>query len=172
MIFSILALIALVISVCIKSRMKSLIVQSLSCIFEAIYDFFIGAYTGGFLSIINFIRSMIFVNKDKFGKIIYIGILVLFESIIIINCVFTYQGYISLLPTVGSIIRSFCLWQSNMKIMRMSGITTGIFYGVYYLYYESWFMVIGDIILLVASIYAIIVNDVMKGREDSEPKRI
>lgn len=172
MIFSILALVALIIGVCVKSRTKSLIVQSFNCVFEAIYDFLIGAYTGAFLSIINFIRTLIFINKDKFGKIFYIVILLFFESIIVINCVFTYQGYISLLPTIGSMIRSFCLWQSNMKIMRISGITTGIFYGMYYLYYHSWFMVIGEIILLMASIYAIVTNDVIGRKKRNEFRRI
>ena len=39
MIFSILAFLALVISICIKERKKSLCVQSLNCLFEAVYDF-------------------------------------------------------------------------------------------------------------------------------------
>lgn len=162
MIFSILALIALIIGVCVRDRTRSLIVQSFNCIFEAIYDFIIGAYTGAFLSIINFIRSMIFINKNKFGRIIYIGILLLFESIIVINCVFTYHGYVSLLPTIGSMIRSFCLWQSNMKLLRLSGVTTGIFYGAYYIYYQSWFMVIGEAILLLVSLYSIFINDIKR----------
>lgn len=162
MIFSVLALLALIIGVCIKSRKKSLVVQSLNCVFEAIYDFIIGAFTGGFLSIINFVRSMLFINKDKIGKILYIAILVIFESIIIINCIITYQGFVSFLPTIGSVIRSYCLWQSNMSIMRFSGITTGIFYGSYYIYYQSPFMVLGETLLLITSIYAIYINDIKK----------
>ncbi|MDE6141260.1 MAG: YgjV family protein, partial [Bacilli bacterium] len=71
-------------------------------------------------------------------------------------------GYISLFPTVGSMIRSYCLWQANMKVMRISGITTGLFYGLYYFYYHSWFMVCGDIVLLMVSILAIIKNDMME----------
>lgn len=162
MIFSVLALLALIIGVCVKSRTKSLVVQSFNCLFEAIYDFIISAYTGAFLSIINLIRSILFINKEKFGRIVYIGILVLFESIILINCVLTYQGFISLLPTVGSMIRSFCLWQSNMTIMRVSGVTTGIFYGAYYIYYHSSFMIIGEAILLLVSFYAIYINDIKR----------
>lgn len=162
MIFSVLALLALIIGVCVKSRTKSLVVQSFNCLFEAIYDFIISAYTGAFLSIINLIRSILFINKEKFGRIVYIGILVLFESIILINCVLTYQGFISLLPTMGSMIRSFCLWQSNMTIMRVSGVTTGIFYGAYYIYYHSSFMIIGEAILLLVSFYAIYINDIKR----------
>ena len=86
MIFSIIAFLALVISICIKERKKSLCVQSLNCLFEAVYDFIISAYTGAVLSIINFIRTFIFINKNKINKKIYLFILIFFVGIIIINC--------------------------------------------------------------------------------------
>lgn len=162
MIFSILAFIALIVSICIKERKKSLIVQSINCLFEAIYNFIIYAYTGAILSVINFIRTFLFINKSKFNKTIYLLILLFFESIIIINCILTWNGYISLLPTIGSIIRTYCLWQSDMKLVRISGITTGILYGSYYIYYNSWFMVLGDFILLITVIYALWQNDIRR----------
>ena len=159
MIFSILAFLALVISICIKERKKSLCVQSLNCLFEAVYDFIISAYTGAVLSIINFIRTFIFINKNKINKRIYLFILIFFEGIIIVNCLLTWNGLISPLPTIGSIIRTYCLWQSDMRLVRISGITTGIFYGTYYIFYQSWFMVLGDLILLLVGIYAVYKND-------------
>lgn len=162
MIFSILAFVALFVSICIKDRKRSLYVQSLNCFFEAVYDFIISAFTGAILSIINLIRTFIFINKEKFSKLIYLIILLFFEGIIIINCYLSWAGWISLLPTVGSIIRTYCLWQSDMKLVRISGITTGIFYGSYYIYYKSWFMVLGDLILLLIGIYEVYRNDIKK----------
>lgn len=162
MIFSILAFVALFVSICIKDRKKSLYVQSLNCFFEAVYDFIILAFTGAILSIINLIRSFIFIHKERFSKLIYLIILLFFEGIIIINCYFSWAGWISLLPTIGSIIRTYCLWQSDMKLVRISGITTGIFYGSYYIYYKSWFMVLGDLILLLIGIYEVYRNDIKK----------
>ena len=159
MLFSILAFLALVVSICIKERKKSLLIQSTNCLFEAIYDFIIKAYTGAILSIINIIRTFLFIYKEKYNKIFYILILFLFEGIIITNCIITWEGYISILPTIGSIIRTYCLWQSNMKYVRISGITTGILYGTYYIYYHSWFMVLGDVILLITGIYTVWKND-------------
>ena len=139
--------------------------QSLNCLFEAIYNFIISAFTGAFLSIINLIRSFLFINKKKFSKRVYLIMLIIFESIIIINCLYTWQGIISLLPTIGSIIRTYCLWQSNMKLVRISGITTGLLYGSYYIYYSSWFMVLGDVVLLVTGIYVLLKNDIKRGRK-------
>lgn len=162
MILSILAFIALILSICIKDRKKSLGVQSLNCLFEAMYSFTINAFTGAFLSIINFIRTFIFMQSLKIKRNIYVFILIMFESIIVLNCIYTWNGIISLLPTIGSIIRTYCLWQSNMKLVRISGITTGILYGLYYLYYQSWFIVAGDIILLITSIISIYKYDIKK----------
>ena len=162
MIFSILAFVALFVSICIKDRKKSLYVQSLNCFFVFLYDFIISAFTGAILSIINLIRTFMFINKEKFSKFIYLIILLFFEGIIIINCYFSWAGWISLLPTIGSMIRTYCLWQSDMKLVRISGITTGIFYGSYYIYYKSWFMVLGDFILLLIGIYEVYKNDIRK----------
>ena len=135
MIFSILAFLALLVSICIKNRKKSLLVQALNCFFEATYNFIICAYT-------------------------YLLILIVFWGIIIINCTFTWAGWISLLPTIGTLIRTYCLWQSNMKLVRFSGITTGLLYGLYYIYYKSWFMALGDLVLLIVAIFSIYNNDI------------
>ena len=59
-----------------------------------------------------------------------------------------------------AMIRTYCLWQSKMKYVRLSGITTGFFYGSYYVYYQSWFMVLGDFILLIIGICAVFKNDI------------
>ena len=61
---SILDFIALILSICIKDRKKSLLIQSLNCILEAIYSFLISAFTGAFLSIINTYKNDIKNRKE------------------------------------------------------------------------------------------------------------
>lgn len=74
----------------------------------------------------------------------------------------TWEGMISLLPTIGSVIRTYCLWQANMKYVRVSGMTTGLFYGIYYIYYEGWFMVLGYLALLITGAWQVYRNDIKK----------
>lgn len=162
MIFSILAFIAIIASVCIKNRKGALTAQSLNCLFESIYAFTLNALTGAVLQLINFIRTFIYIQKYKINKKIYFLILLIFEGIVIANCVYTWVGAISLLPTIGSIIRTYCLWQSRMRLIRISGITTGITYGLYYLFYGSWFIVAGYIILIIVGAISIYENDIKK----------
>lgn len=160
MIFSVLTFITLYISVCIKSRKGSLTSQSISCILESIYDFTINATTGAVTNFINFIRTILFINKKKFGNLVYFLILIIFEGVIIFSCIKTWNGLVSLFPAVGSLIRTFCLWQSDMRLVRLSGITTSIFYGIYYIYYGSIFMICGYLVLFITGIYSIWKNDI------------
>ena len=160
MIFSILVIATLIISICIKDRKKSLCLQATSCLLEAIYNFTINAFTAGFLNIFNVFRTFIFINKNKFSKKIYLWILIIFECFVIFNMYRTWAGPISILPTLGTLIRTYCLWQSDMKLVRYSGITTAITYGAYYIYYQSTFMVIGDLILLITGIVSMYKYDV------------
>ena len=156
MIFSALAFLAIIISMVVKTWKKSLIIQSFNCIFEGIYDILIKAYTGVILSLINLIRTYLFLNNNKFSKNIYNLILVIFELIIVISCVFTWNGYISLLPGVASMARAYCLWKDDMKLIRISEVIVGILYGTYYIYYGSTFMIIGYMLILLTSIYALL----------------
>lgn len=160
MLLSILAFLALFASICIKSRKHSLKVQSLSCVFKFLNDITIGAYTGAILSLINFIRSTLFAQKEKLKPKLYLVLLFIFETIIGINCIATWNGIISILPTVSTMVRTYCLWQSNMTYVRLSGILMGIFYGMYYIYYQSWFMVLGYLILFIISLYNVCKLDV------------
>lgn len=87
MIFSILTFITLYLSVCIKNRKGSLTAQSISCILESIYDFTINATTGAVTNFINFIRTILFINKKRFGNLVYFLILIIFEGVIIFSCI-------------------------------------------------------------------------------------
>lgn len=161
MIFSVLAFVALMISICVKKRKRSLIFQMINCAFESIYAFSISAYTGAVLGIVNVCRSSVFLNKSKFSKQIYLCILFVFELIIIVNCYLTWGGYISLYPTIGSLIRTYCLWQSDMKLVRCSGMISGFLFSMYYGYNDSMFMVLGYVVLIIVSALSIIKYDIL-----------
>ena len=126
----------------------------------------LGAFTGAFINVINFIRSGLFIKRNKFSRLCYLLILVLFDLVIMANCLITWAGPVSLLPTIGSLVRTYCLWQTDMRLVRVSGITTGLSYGTYYALYGGWLMVIGYGALLAVGVYEIITKDALrhKGR--------
>lgn len=156
----------LIISISVRSRRQSLKIQSAGCLLEALYSFTIGALTGAFINVINFIRSGLFVRRDEFGRFSYLLILVFFDLVILGNCLLTWVGPVSLLPTIGSLVRTYCLWQSDMRLIRVSGITTGLSYGAYYAIYGGWLMVMGYALLLVVGVYEIVSKDVLCRRKN------
>lgn len=164
LIISVAVFATLIASVCVRRRQLSLRIQAISCLMEALYSFTIGAMTGAVINIINFIRSGLFANRNRFGRAIYLLILLLFDAIILINCYLTWAGPSSLLPTIGSLVRTYCLWQTDMKLVRVSGITTGLSYGAYYAIYGGWPMVLGYVTLLVVGAYEIVAKDMLKSR--------
>lgn len=158
--FGIATFVALVLSLCVKSRRSSLYIQAISCLLEAIYDFLISAVTGGVLNIFNFIRSFFFAERKRFGRKFYVGLLMLFELIVVVNCILTWRGFVSLLPTIGSLIRTYCLWQSSMTLIRFSGVTTGLTYSAYYAIYGGWPLMIGYLLVLVVGFVEFFGKDV------------
>lgn len=111
MIFSILTFVMLCLSSYVKDRKVALNCQSLSCLFESIYGFIVGALTGAVLSFINFIRSLLFCHSD-------------------------------------------------MKWVRISGMTTAITYGAYYACFDGVFLVFGYVLLFVISFVSFLEKDV------------
>jgi len=45
-----------------------------------LYDYIIGAYTASILSVINVIRSLIFLNKNNINKSLYVIILIFLRA--------------------------------------------------------------------------------------------
>ena len=166
LVLSVVVFATLIISISVRSRRQSLKIQSAGCLLEALYSFTIGALTGAFINVINFIRSGLFVRRDEFGRFSYLLILVFFDLVILGNCLLTWAGPVSLLPTIGSLVRTYCLWQSDMRLIRVSGITTGLSYGAYYAIYGGWLMVMGYTLLLVAGVYEITSKDVLRRRKN------
>lgn len=57
---------------------------------------------------------------------------------------------------VASMTRAYCLCKDDIKLIRISGVIVGILYGTYYIYYRSTFMIIGYMLILLTSIYALL----------------
>lgn len=75
---SVMVFATLIASVCVKHRRRSLQIQSISCLLESLYSLCIGAVTGAVINVINFIRSGLFIGRNRFGRWQCFAILVVF----------------------------------------------------------------------------------------------
>ena len=167
--FSVGVLALIIASICVKRRKLSIFIQGSSCGLQLIYDLLIGAFTAAVTEVVDVVRSALFIHKDKFGKVIYLAMLICFELFIVGNCILTWAGPISLLPTIGAMIRTYAAWQPRMGLIRIAGVITGVLYVPYFVYYNSPAMAIGYAILLLVGIYEVIKHRDLAGGDGCSP---
>lgn len=170
---SVVVLLLIIVSICVKRRKLSIVIQGASCGLQLLYDLLIGAFTAAIAEAIDVVRSTLFVYREKFSRIVYVAMLVIFEAIIVISCVLTWDGAISLLPTIGGMVRTYAAWQPRMGPIRLAGVLTGILYVPYFIYYDSLIMALGYAILLLVGLYEVFKHRDLEGgdgcSDDDQP---
>lgn len=151
------ALALIIASICVKHRKLSVIIQGSSCGLQLIFDLLIGAFTAAIGELVDVVRSVLFVYKEKFSDAVYLAILVVFELVVVISCVLSWgsEGAWALLPTIGTMFRTFAAWQTRMGLIRLAGVATGLLYIPYFLRHNSPIMAIGYGVLLLVGIYEV-----------------
>lgn len=156
-VFTIIMYLLLGVSYYAKDRKKILILSFLSLIANAIAYILLEAYTGLAMCIVAFIRNIVFMidenrngKRDKISKkdIIY---LIIFNVLIIVSTIFTYEGLLSLLSVIATMLYTYSVWQKKTNVYKFLGIPIGILWVLYNIYVKSIFGVILESILLVCS---------------------
>lgn len=157
-IFTIITYILLAITYYAKDRKTVLTISFLSLIANGLAYAFLNAYTGLAMCVIALVRNIIFlVDEKKNGKqdnitkkdvIILIGLYI----ISIISAIFTYDGPLSLLSVVATMLYTYSVWQKKTNIYKLLGIPIGILWILYNIYVKSIFGIILESILLICSI--------------------
>ena len=119
-IFGILALLFLYLSFNKNNKHTLLLKQSMSNLMYALSFLFLGAFTGFFSFLMATFRNLLF---DKYNEVPnYIVFLVIFVMTLL--SLLSFDGFYSLLPTIGIIIYTYSLSKKNkkknLKTMRIS----------------------------------------------------
>ncbi len=147
----------LAISYYCKDRKTVLVISFMAVIANGLSYVFLNAYSGLAMCILALIRNIIFlIDEKKNGKRdkIYkkdIIILVILYTIAIISAIFTYEGILSLLSVVGTMLYTYSVWQKKTIIYKFMGIPVGISWIIYNVYIMSIFGIILESVLLVSS---------------------
>lgn len=116
----------------------------------------LGAYTAiglNILGIIAYIFFYYFKTKNKNNPFYFIAIL---WAVTIINGIFTYTNWVSLLPTLASLIFYYSVWQKNNLVYKILGASATIFYILYNIMYKSYFGVISQSVLFIIALVGLI----------------
>ena len=120
-------LIILLLSFQRNSRKDLLKYQIMSSSFFSVQYLILGAMSGFVMNITMCIRNLIFSKYENVPKR-YITIVVIIMTLL---SLLSYDGLISLLPCVGSIMYTISLAKSNLKITRIMNVITCALYIIY-----------------------------------------
>lgn len=153
-----------------KDRKGVLVITFLSLIANGIAYILLNAWTGLAMCIVAIIRNIVFlIDEKKNGKRETINktdveILIILYVISIVSAIFTYDGFLSLLPVFGTMLYTFSVWQKKTTIYKLMGIPISILWVIYNIYIMSIFGIILEALLLICSTigYVLEVKDYYK----------
>ena len=158
-VFVIISYLLLILSYQAKERKTILTYSFISLIANGISYVFLQAYTGLAMCFVAIFRNIIFMidekrngKSDKISKkdIVILAVLYLIS---IISTVFTYDGILSLIPVVITMIYTYSVWQKKTSVYKLLGLPMGILWIAYYIYIMSLFGIILESILTISAIY-------------------
>ena len=138
---------------------KILIANFVAHIGQTIAMAMLNGYTGAAMSIIMIFRDLTLIIQEakkakgkEINKKIDILILIITILLIVILTIFTYNGPLSLLSVIATLVTTFALWQKDVKAYKLLGIIASILWLAYNIFIFSIMGIILESILLICSI--------------------
>lgn len=143
----------------LKDRNKILTANFIAHIGQTSAMIMLNGYTGAAMSAIMMARDLILLIQEKQkakGKNINekfdMAVLIITILLVIVLTIFTYNGLLSLLSVVATLITTFALWQKDVKRYKILGVVAGILWLAYNIFIYSIMGIILEIILVISSI--------------------
>lgn len=156
----------------LKDRRKILTANFIAHIGQTTAMAMLSGYTGAAMALIMMFRDLIFLvqeTKKPKGKAINkrfdLSIFIVTVILIIILTAFTYNGPLSLLSVIATLIGTFALWQKNVKTYKILGVVVGLFWLSYNIVIMSIMGIILESILGICSIIGYIRDTKREGEE-------
>lgn len=143
----------------LKDRKKILLANFVAHIGQTTAMAMLNGYTGAAMSIIMMLRDLTLLiqeSKKSKGKDINkkldLVILIITVLLMVILTIFTYNGPLSLLSVVATLVTTFALWQKDVKTYKILGLIAGILWLAYNIFIMSIMGIILELILVICSI--------------------
>lgn len=157
-IITVIYFVVLSLSYLLKNRVRILVANFIAHIGQATAMALLNGYTGAAMSLIMMLRDLVLliqeVRKTKgkeINKKLDVIILIITIILIVALTVFTYNGPLSLLSVVATLITTFALWQKNVKIYKLLGLIAGILWLAYNFFIMSIMGILLELIVVICS---------------------
>lgn len=143
----------------LKNRKRILVTNFIAHIGQTTAMAMLNGYTGAGMALIMMLRDFVLllqeIRKSK-GKEISeksdLMILIITVLLIITLTIFTYNGPLSLLSVVATLITTFALWQKNVKMYKILGIIAGVLWLLYNVFIMSIMGILLELSVVICSV--------------------
>lgn len=143
----------------LKDRTKILSANFVAHIGQTTAMAMLNGYTGAAMSVIMMLRDLTLLIQEwgkskgkEINKKLDLIILIVTVILIVALTIFTYNGPLSLLSVVATLVTTFALWQKDVKMYKVLGLIAGILWLAYNIFIMSIMGIILETILVICSI--------------------
>ena len=158
----IIGLIAFVVSlIAYHKKDKKTILNNMvtSNILNLIHYLLLGAFSGCITKLLAIFRDYFIILKEKNKKLSNSVYLIVFILLYIIATIFTYNGFLSILPLVAAIIYIIFIWNGNEVIIKKIAFFCYFLWLIYNIFVLSIAGIVSNIISIISTLIAIINTD-------------
>ena len=120
-----------------NKRERITFLQMLASIVWTVHFGLLGAWSGMAMNAIGIARGFVFSKKGTpWASGAYWPYL--FSALSVVCCLFTWEGWTSLLPSVAMVVSAFGLWADNPKTVRRLNLPASWMWLAYNLINQSW----------------------------------
>lgn len=108
---------------------------------------FLKAYVGMISSFVSIIATLWFLINEKLNrKKDYVSLIVTSLIFLVLGIVF-YQGWIDIIIIIASIAFNYAIWQDNLFVYRIIGVSVSLFWLTYDIVYFTILQMVSDVVL-------------------------
>lgn len=137
-----------------------LILHVIACLLFVVHYYFLDGMSGVYVVLFEAIRDFVYYKSNNDLKIFYGSI-----PIYILIAVFSFNGFMSLLPTAASMVDGFSL-ANNKTIVVVGGIVSYTIWVIYDLYIGSFAGAIAGSVLVISNILVLITSHMKRRKKE------
>ena len=124
------------------------------------------------ICIIAMVKASVYLFFDIKNTEPKLYVVLIFELLLIVTGILTWENWFSLLFMVAVMITTFASWQNNNTIMRIAYIVAGVLCIVNYIFTGLYTMILSECISIGSAVVGIFLYDVFKVQNRGESKKL
>lgn len=145
-----------VISILLKNKKNILLMQVIANGIYGIEYLLLGAFSAASMNFLSFLRLLVYYFYALLNIKMPKWILFVFIALVLLFGIITYDGLISLLPIIITVLYTYAFWQNNLNVARIIYIVAAIIW-IYYNYEVGAYVgIIGNILEIITGLISLI----------------